>query len=87
MKIDLKNYFNLQYSGPAFFGTPMLGNSNSTFIYDTGSPDLTTTSNSCYFGCGLSKYYNPELSSTSSHISNVTKTIKYGSLTLDGNYL
>jgi hypothetical protein len=39
--IDLLNSSNLAYSGPVFLGTPLQGNPDSKFIYDTGSGFLT----------------------------------------------
>lgn len=81
--IDLTNTENLQYTGPAFFGTPLQGSNSSDFTYDTGSSYLTVTSTECK-SC-KTKYYDPSKSSTASNSTQYNTTnISYGSADLDG---
>ena len=50
--ISFVNQQNLIYTGPVYFTSEFQGaGSESEFIYDTGSRDLTTTSTLCNFGC------------------------------------
>ena len=67
-------------------GTPIQGNSKSDFVYDTGSGTLTTTTDSCLFGC-TSEYYDPDASSTANITTNETSILEYGSANLTGMYV
>ena len=71
------------YTGPVYFGTPLQTSaSQSSFIYDTGSGWLVTTSSECS-GC-TTKYYDPSKSSSVKTVSSETQSIVYGSLSLEG---
>jgi len=84
-EFNLHDVLDVAYYGPAFFGTPMQGNINSNFNYDTGSGFLTVTGKKCK-NC-YSQYYDHEKSDTSkvgfSDYDNV-RSLNYGSATLKG---
>jgi hypothetical protein len=65
-------YQNIQYTGPAFLGTPLQGSNSSDFVYDTGSGYLTVTSTGCA-DCST-KYYNQSASSTASNSTQYNET-------------
>jgi len=76
----------MMYAGPVFFGTPLQHAYNNSYIYDTGSGIVTTSSSECYLGCD-SHAYNANQSSTS-HVYNDTKfELRYGSANLTGSYI
>ena len=81
--IDMMNHLNIEYVGPLFIGTPMQGNKDSKFYYDTGTGTTLTTATGCDSGCA-SHYYNPLKSSTSQAVVNGTdttvKTLKTGNI-------
>ena len=68
------------------FGTPLQGYEGSSFIYDTGSGYLTTTTTACSYTSGCSTtYYDQELSSTAATVQPQTeRTLVYGSAELRG---
>lgn len=74
--VDLDNFINLMYTGPAFFGTPSQGDSNSLFYYDTSSTYTIVTANCS--NCS-EVYYNSENSTTATNVSDTNMT--YDSLT------
>ena len=80
---------NLIYTGPVYFTANFQGlkeRSNSRFIYDTGSGDLTTTSTFCNFGC-RTQYYDQDKSLTAVQVTENISTLRYGSATLQGFYV
>ena len=68
------------------FGTPLQGYEGSSFIYDTGSGYLTTTTTACSYISGCSTtYYDQGLSSTAATVQPQTeRTLVYGSAELRG---
>ena len=80
--IDLVNQLNLAYTGPVFFGTPLQGNQDADFVYDTGSGYLTVTSTACDV-CD-SQYFSPGISESGRALGLKPKVLRYGSATLAG---
>ena len=72
----------MAYTGPVYFGTPIQGNEDSDFVYDTGSGYLVTTSSDCDL-CD-SQYFDPSLSTSGSVVSSSPKILRYGSATVFG---
>jgi hypothetical protein len=89
LPVPLDNQYNLAYTGPVYFGTPLqTSDPSSSFVYDTGSGVLTVTSTLCN-KCKLipGQYYNPSASSTyKAESSSSETTLSYGSATLEGFY-
>ena len=72
--VYMDNYINLQYTGPLYFGTPLQGNDDAKFFYDTGTGTSIVTSKLCGNGC-LSQYYDSTKSTTSQAKSSTNTTI------------
>ena len=84
--IPLVNSFNFAYQGPVYFGTPLQTLKNPSFIYDTGSGVLTTTSSDCQLCHLTNRYYNPDASESFAQVSEGDDELEYGSATLYGYY-
>lgn len=76
------NSENVSYTGNVFIGTPLQGNSNTKFIFDSGSGYLDVMSDSCK-SCKTA-FYNSTASSTYSNSTNPTTSISYGSGSVEG---
>ena len=84
--IDIDNLINLHYTGPLKFGTPLQGNDQAKFFYDTSTGTTITTSKKCGSGC-VSQYYDSSKSTTSQAVGNRTSIYNMQVENVTGTYI
>ena len=79
--IDVANYLNLQYTGPAYFGSEL---DRLDLIYDTGSDWLVVDTDNCQ-SCHA-PVFDTSASDTYTVTNTTLSTLVYGSASVKGYY-